>query len=103
MGDLVQLHRPLKTIEPDPHLIGPAKCLACSHEWLAVSPMPCRAMLECPGCHCLRGVFKNEVIREGDRWECWCGNFYFILTSRGTYCPNCAEWQIFPAGPSRAS
>jgi hypothetical protein len=99
MADVVPMIRPVEKVEP--HLAGLARCLACHHEWSAVAPMPCREMLECPSCGCFRGVFKHEVVREGDRFECFCGNFYFIIASRGTYCPNCGDWMNFP-GHGRA-
>jgi predicted Zn-ribbon and HTH transcriptional regulator len=33
----------------DPHVCGPAECLQCGNEWMAVWPLDC-ADLECPEC-----------------------------------------------------
>lgn len=95
MGDVVGLRRPEKVEETEPHLAGVAKCLACAHEWSAVAPVPCN-FLECPACGCVKGAFKYEILRGPDHWVCPCENSLFVITSEGTYCPNCGDWQKFP-------
>lgn len=39
-----------------PHLQGRAVCLACKHEWEAVTPVGCPDGLECPSCGTSRGI-----------------------------------------------
>lgn len=41
-----------------PWLHGPAECLACGKEWMAVWPIGC-ADLECPGCG------STDTVRDG--------------------------------------
>jgi len=75
------------------HISGAAKCLACHHRWIAVSPVG-TIWLECPECTLDRGRYIAECIRENRlHWSCGCENDLFYLTSEGIYCPNCGEWQ----------
>lgn len=76
----------------DPHLSGPAVCLACQHKWVAVAPVGA-VWLECPACSLERGRYVGQVSRDGDHWHCNCGNDLFRATQAGMYCPNCGEWQ----------
>lgn len=77
---------------PDPHVAGPARCLACKHEWAAVAPTG-TLWLECPECSLLRGRFLWPVERSGlPHWVCGCGNDVFHVTPQGYYCPNCGVW-----------
>ena len=78
--------------EREPHLSGAAKCLACHHEWQAVAPVG-TIWLECPACSLERGRFVRAVARDGDHWQCNCGNDLFRATADGMYCPNCGVWQ----------
>ena len=93
MGDIVALRK-----EPKAPLVleGKAKCLACKHEWVAITPSPVAAMFDCPACGAGKGVYTRGVLRDSDVWQCNCGCSYFTITPRGTYCPNCAAWQNFP-------
>ena len=78
----------------NPHLTGPAKCLACRHGWVAVAPTG-TIWLECPSCTLERGRFVAQVQRDGPHWHCNCGNDLFQITEECTYCPNCgAEQEI---------
>lgn len=46
-----------------PHTSGPASCLICCHEWVAVVPVT-TSLLECPACHNMRGVmFSAREVR----------------------------------------
>lgn len=77
--------------ERKPHMTGPARCLDCKHEWVAVAPVG-TIWMECPKCSLIRGRFVNQVERDGDHWVCNCGNDLFYVTSDGAYCPNCGGW-----------
>lgn len=77
-----------------PHMSGHARCLACKHEWVAVSPTG-TLWLECPECTLLRGRYMYPVVRDAiPHLECNCGNDLFQVTPDGTYCPNCGVWQV---------
>lgn len=80
-------------IKKDSHIAGEAKCLACQHEWVAVAPVGCIG-LECPKCGTERGVYKYPCLphKEEKIWKCNCGNFLFVVTPAGYFCPNCGEW-----------
>ncbi len=65
-----------------PHASGPAKCLACDHEWVAVVPHEgTRHDLVCPKCDMRRGQFMYPF--ETDTgcvlFQCNCGSQYFTL------------------------
>lgn len=80
-----------------PHTSGEAFCMTCDHNWVAVAPVG-TVDLECPACHSMKGKFKFHHLRvEDDHWTCNCGNQFFHVTKKGTYCPNCGEWQ-YPNG-----
>ncbi len=77
--------------EEGSHLEGPAKCLACGHEWHAVGPTGVVNDLECPECSLPRGARKTTLEPEGGVvWRCNCGNDYFLLLMTGApMCANC--------------
>ncbi len=76
-----------------PHLSGFARCLACKHEWAAVSPVGTVAFFECPNCGLPKGCYKFPVVKDTSHWTCYCGNDFFHLSLDGVYCPNCGVWQ----------
>lgn len=73
---------------------GPALCLRCKHEWVAVAPVGLD-WFECPECHCHTGCKAGAVKVEGPHYQCKCGNWLFLITPDGTYCPLCGEQHIF--------
>lgn len=76
-----------------PHFSGPAACLACKHEWVAVAPAG-TVWLECPKCGTERGVMKGPCMHFGeDHWTCECGNILFHITKHAIYCPMCGKPQ----------
>jgi hypothetical protein len=89
MGDVVTITR-----KDDSHLLGMAKCLACSHEWMSVAPVGVY-LLQCPKCECDKGVMKGTVHRRDEMWHCRCGNCFFLVSRDGCFCPNCGEWARF--------
>jgi hypothetical protein len=79
--------------ENTPHLSGPARCLACNHEWVAVAPVGTDFM-ECPACRTMKGVFYSPVLYGSDVWVCHCGSDLFrIHPEKGIYCPVCGQLQ----------
>lgn len=70
----------------DPHLAGPAKCLACSHEWMVVTPVgPDYAFdLPCPKCDLSRGQLMYPPLPdEGMIYhEHHCGSRVLVTTAR---------------------
>lgn len=93
-----------------PHIEGEAHCLGCGHKWRAVvasEPYQKRLAdldpwLECPQCHCSKGLFTFQMLRPVDHWVCNCGNMYFALSRTGAYCPSCGAWQSWdPQSPLR--
>lgn len=71
------------------HLSGPARCLACGHQWAAEELVGTTTMT-CPKCGLNRGVMIATVEREGEHRHCECGcPLFFILADWTIYCPNC--------------
>lgn len=82
--------------EAVPTATGPAKCLACLHEWVFVIPSVQPALdLQCPACRLHRGKRMGLTIPGEDRWVCNCGNDLFLVTKDRVFCPQCATFQLF--------
>ena len=81
--------------KPDPHLCGKAKCLHCSHRWVAVSPVGVVEGLECPNCKLNKGVMVNLCGAEENSlvWTCHCGCDVFYLTPLFARCLGCGTPQ----------
>jgi hypothetical protein len=79
----------------EPHLSGPARCLACHHDWEAVAPVG-TSRLECPSCKTLRGVWSRPCggAQGEPYWTCQCGCDLFMLTPRSLICTACAERKV---------
>lgn len=78
-------------MEKEPHTGGEAKCLACGHEWIAVSPLPVESNFDCPSCGTYKGVYKG-IIGEPEGMEvfhCNCGNSVFTYTPYYIRCVCC--------------
>ncbi len=75
-----------------PHSSGKARCLACAHVWIAVSPIG-TIWMECPACKLMKGRYVFEHQWDRPHWTCNCGCDLFSVTPEGFYCPNCGEWQ----------
>lgn len=104
----------LDSYRPNPHLSGPAKCMACGYEWVAVAPVGTHR-LECSQCHTMRGTWRYPCTGgEGEPfWTCNCGSDLFVLTSKSLICTACGErktgWYIdqdpdhYPGPPPKKS
>tara|TARA_R110002020_G_scaffold67854_1_gene178031 strand:- start:13 stop:282 length:270 start_codon:yes stop_codon:yes gene_type:complete len=79
--------------EADEHLKGPAKCLTCTHEWLAVTPVG-TVEIECPECETKKGVYIGTAAPD-TAWECGCGNQLFYIGTEGAMCARCGTEQVF--------
>ena len=78
-----------------PHLAGPARCLQCRHEWVAVAPVGVYAGLECPECHFAKGAMCGFVnLASGIAvFRCDCGcDIFKIYMNGGPLCLNCGEF-----------
>ena len=73
---------------------GPAICMNCRHEWVAVAPQTAKE-LECPNCGTMKGIYKFPFVPEGEIWNCSCSNDLFYVTREGYFCPNCGKIQTF--------
>ena len=73
-------------------LAGQAFCLFCDYEWTATASAGV-AVLECPSCGAMKGIFKYLCERDEPHWICNCGNDLFKVTSEGYYCIICGCWQ----------
>ena len=75
---------------------GEAFCIACGHEWAAVSETGVED-LECPSCKTMKGKWRFEFQpTEGSLVrECNCGNRLFYLTPEGHLCANCGIYQSY--------
>lgn len=79
-----------------PHASGPARCLHCGHEWVAVAPVGVD-FLECPACGLEKGVYFSLMTVSGeDHWACRCGGKVFGITPKSIYCVKCGLDQQFP-------
>lgn len=82
-GDVVELD------SYRPHLSGEARCLECSHTWVAVAPVG-TVMLYCPNCKTDKGVLRYRTEKEsGLVWRCNCGCDVFMLYDVGA--PMCVR------------
>lgn len=80
--------------EREPHLSGRALCLNCKNQWVAVAPVG-TLDLECPECTLPQGRFMHLVQYEDEpHWTCNCGNQFFHITQKRTYCINCGDTQV---------
>lgn len=90
-------------LERGTHLTGNARCNACGHEWVSVTPVGVTDCLECPGCGLYRGCFKGNITSDiGETvfvCNCGCQSFYIRVrqdTERGdvlkTICHGCGEY-----------
>lgn len=76
---------------------GPAVCLACKHQWEAVSEVGVdAATLECPSCHAAKGAFMKYVQHDAPAWCCEkCdSSLFMILLIKDTpsvACASCGE------------
>lgn len=91
MAEVIQLadHRP--------HTTGPAICLQCRYECIAVIPTGL-VCTECPECGLSKLVRKGLVELQDDGplrvWVCSCGNQLFeFYEGRGLLCVTCGSWQ----------
>ncbi len=68
---------------------GPARCLVCQHEWIAVAPAG-TSSLECPCCHTERATFTQFISPINQRlWICDCSGWLFAITGTGFVCVSC--------------
>lgn len=82
-------------------LTGLARCLACKHEWAAISETLENYVgdLECPACGVCRGQYKwpFQGPPAEDVWTCTaCDGQLFMITRPGTRCVGCGRHQVFP-------
>lgn len=82
---------------------GEARCLSCSHEWRAVTPVGI-VEFECPACELLKGVWYTNILPDPDKAEYWqCGNcegnFFTLVRYEETvpvmHCLTCGKAQEF--------
>lgn len=76
--------------ERSPHLSGNAVCIGCKNQWVAVAPVG-TVDLECPNCSLPQGRFMQLVQDDDLHWTCNCGNQFFHITQKRTYCVVCGN------------
>lgn len=94
-GQIIRLDAEREAREP--HIQGPARCLACQHEWRLVAPVGTDfCAIECPACGAERGVLCSHIHNAdaGPTWTCACGCYLFVITPQGVHCPSCGSWQF---------
>lgn len=88
MADVVDLaafraaEEPEEEIESANHLSGPAKCLACGHEWIAVAGVGDECFdLVCPKCDTRRGqrVYPANAPEGAATYTHKCGSQYYTI------------------------
>lgn len=95
MSEIIRLDDAREAREP--HIQGPALCLACKHTWQAVVHAKAdMGALECPACGAERGTFATHISapEAGPVWTCACGTYLFVITPKGVHCPSCGSWQF---------
>ena len=98
MGNVIELadyreirENPDKQEKKDLYLDGPAKCLACKHEWMAKESIGTDSFdLVCPKCDTRRGqfIYPPDIGDKHITWQHECGNTYFspiFKKSNGTF------------------
>ena len=79
-------------LDREAHAAGEAVCLACQHEWVAVSPLGI-PWLECPNCHCHKGTYKHPFyVPNKPVFHCNCGNHLLVVYREFTMCPACGSY-----------
>lgn len=79
----------------DPHLSGEAKCIACSHDWVAIAPVGVME-LECPKCESMLGMFIWPTAPKSEKvWTCDCGCQLFYIVDDGNQCYRCGDVHLF--------
>lgn len=85
--------RAVRAEDQTPHLSGPAICLDCRREWIAVAPVG-TTWLQCPSCGLEKGRLRGALYEQGTHWHCDCGNELFACSQRhGWYCVSCGAAQ----------
>ena len=94
MGEVVTLQSRKGTREGN----GPAKCLACGHEWTGAIPLPIPPDLQCPKCEMWRGVAKGNWAPPESyavfTCNCGCTVYNFVVSPEGvesTVCIGCGS------------
>jgi Zn finger protein HypA/HybF involved in hydrogenase expression len=82
-----------KRLENSPHASGLIHCMACSHEWRGVFPIPITQSLECPECSSIRGVPKYEFTPEA-AFTCNCGCDVFRVSVNNLVCLSCGGFTL---------
>ena len=94
MNDIISLDD--YRAEAGPYLSGPARCMACKHEWVAVAPAG-TTELECPHCGAMKGFFLGTMdVPVGEtHWTCRCGSDIFRISgkTKDIFCANCGLTQ----------
>lgn len=74
----------------EPHVEGPAKCLACGHKWEAFVLLEENTFgIPCPECKLERGEFVYGLAPSDPIYICPCGNDLFYVTPSGPFCLKC--------------
>lgn len=71
------------------YVSGPARCIGCRHDWVAVAPAGATE-LECPNCGAEKGIWMLLIAQhDEEHFGCPCGNQFLHIIRSGAYCPNC--------------
>lgn len=81
--------------------VGPAKCLACGHEWTGEMPLPIPASLQCVKCESWRAVPRaNWAPPESYAvftCNCGCDVYQFVVSLEGAescVCVGCGRSKL---------
>lgn len=78
----------------DGWLSGQARCMSCSHEWVAVAKAG-TVWVECPNCRAVKGylMFACQPEDGAEIWHCRCGAEVLYATPKALRCCNCGTVQ----------
>ena len=83
-----------RRIEQAPHSAGPARCLHCRHEWVAVVPAG-SYHLECPSCGLMYGALIHAVHAAAGEYVIACSvcqcDLFFVMAPGVLRCHRCAN------------
>lgn len=73
----------------EPHIAGPAKCVACGYRFIVVTPVKRVQNLECPACTLEKAALVHMASWAGAVFHCSCGNDLMQVMQKGSICVNC--------------
>ena len=93
VGEVIEF-KPKEDDEYDPHLVGDARCMQCSHEFHTVIPAGL-SWIDCPKCGGNKAFMKYPCMPSNGELEfrCVCGCTVFYIVPEAIRCCSCGADQ----------